>query len=134
MDITSLSPKQQVKFQYWLGVIHECRASGLTNQAWCSQNNIPIKSYYYWISRIRKLALADLPRKENGTRLSIPCVPDASTDPPSGFEEIRIPEADQCRYADAPAAVIRAGDRHIEVFEHTSDRFLRRILKAVGEC
>ena len=36
MDISSLTPNKQVKLQYWLDVIRQCRASGLTNQAWCA--------------------------------------------------------------------------------------------------
>ena len=45
MDITSLTPNKQVKLQYWLHAIHECRSSGLTNQAWCEQNGISLKNY-----------------------------------------------------------------------------------------
>ena len=30
MDFSLLTPGKQVKYQYWLNVIHECRASGLT--------------------------------------------------------------------------------------------------------
>ncbi len=67
MDISSLTPDKQVKLQYWLDVIRQCRASGLTNQAWCEQNQISLKSYYYWIAKIRRLALEELPRKHNST-------------------------------------------------------------------
>lgn len=68
MDISTLTPDKQVKLQYWLDVIRQCRASGLTNQAWCEQHDISLKSYYYWIAKIRKLALEELPRKRNGSR------------------------------------------------------------------
>ena len=66
MDLSSLTPDKQVKLQYWLDVIRQCRASGLTNQIWCEQHDISLKSYYYWLSKIRKLALEELPRKKNG--------------------------------------------------------------------
>ena len=66
MDISTLTPDKQVKLQYWLDVIRQCRASGLTNQAWCEQHDISLKSYYYWIAKIRKLALEELPRKNHG--------------------------------------------------------------------
>ena len=56
MDLSSLTPDKQVKLQYWLDVIRQCRASGLTNQIWCEQHDISLKSYYYWLSKIRKLA------------------------------------------------------------------------------
>ena len=32
MNLSSLTPDKQVKLQYWLDVIRQCRASGLTNQ------------------------------------------------------------------------------------------------------
>lgn len=59
MDLSSLTPDKQVKLQYWLDVIRQCRASGLTNQIWCEQHDISLKSYYYWLSKIRKLALEE---------------------------------------------------------------------------
>ena len=57
MGISSLTPDKQVKLQYWVKVIRQCRASGPTNQTWCEEHNISLKSYYYWIAEIRKLAL-----------------------------------------------------------------------------
>ena len=63
MNLSSLTPDKQVKLQYWMDVIRQCRASGLTNQIWCEQHDISLKSYYYWLSKIRKLALEELPRK-----------------------------------------------------------------------
>ena len=69
MDLSSLTPDKQVKLQYWLDVIQQCRASGLTNQIWCEQHDISLKSYYYWLSKIRKLALEELPRKKNGIHM-----------------------------------------------------------------
>ena len=68
MNISTLTPDKQVKLQYWLDVIRQCRASGLTNQVWCQQHDISLKSYYYWIAKIRKLALEELPRKNYGSR------------------------------------------------------------------
>ncbi|WP_420371313.1 IS66 family insertion sequence element accessory protein TnpA [Mediterraneibacter faecis] len=52
-----------------MDVIRQCRASGLTNQIWCEQHDISLKSYYYWLSKIRKLALEELPRKKNGIHM-----------------------------------------------------------------
>lgn len=72
MDLSSLTPDKQVKLQYWLDVIRQCRALGLTNQIWCEQHDISLKSYYYWLSKIRKLALEELPRKKNGIHMYRP--------------------------------------------------------------
>jgi len=44
------------KDEYWLNCIQQCRVSGLSDYAWCSQNGIPISSFYYNIKRLRKKA------------------------------------------------------------------------------
>lgn len=68
--IFSLTPHKQVNLQYWLDIIRQCRACGLTNQAWCNQHGISLKSDYYWIAKIRKLAMEELPREGYGASLS----------------------------------------------------------------
>ena len=131
MDISSLTPDKQVKLQYWLEVIRQCRASGLTNQAWCEQHNISLKSYYYWIAKIRKLALEDLPRKNNG----IHATADQNTllpNPASEFAEISLPVSHAARLN--PAAVLHMETITVEVFEDTSSELLTAILKAVQSC
>ena len=131
MDISSLTPDKQVKLQYWLEVIRQCRASGLTNQAWCEQHNISLKSYYYWIAKIRKLALEDLPRKNNG----IHATADQNTllpNPASEFAEIPLPGRHAAR--SAPAVVLHIGTITVEVFEDISSELLSSILKAVQSC
>ena len=44
------------KDEYWLDCIQQCRVSGLSDYAWCSQNGIPTSSFYYNIKRLRKKA------------------------------------------------------------------------------
>ena len=131
MDISSLTPNKQVKLQYWLDVIRQCRASGLTNQAWCEQHNISLKSYYYWIAKIRKLALEDLPRKNNG----IHATADQNTllpNPASEFAEIPLHGRHATR--SDPAVVLHIGTITVEVFEDIFSELLSSILKAVQSC
>ena len=131
MNISSLTPDKQVKLQYWLDVIRQCRASGLTNQAWCEEHNISLKSYYYWIAKIRKLALEDLPRKSYGvhpTAGQTTLLPDSASE----FAEISLP-AEHAGHSD-PAAVLHIGTITVEVFEDISSELLATILKAVQSC
>ena len=131
MDISALTPDKQVKLQYWLDVIRQCRASGLTNQAWCEQHHISLKSYYYWIAKIRKLALEELPRKSHGCRPVMEqtaLIPDAAPE----FTEVSLHgRQDPCA---APAAVLRAGTVTVDLFEETPRELLETILKAVRSC
>ena len=131
MDISTLTPDKQVKLQYWLDVIRQCRASGLTNQAWCEQHDISLKSYYYWIAKIRKLALEELPRKRNGSRPVMEqtvLLPDAAAE----FTEVSLRGRQD--FTAAPAAVLHIGTVTVELFEDTSRELLEAIMKAVRSC
>ena len=131
MDISTLTPDKQVKLQYWLDVIRQCRASGLTNQAWCEQNHVSLKSYYYWIAKIRKLALEELPRKRNGSRPVMEqtvLLPDAAAE----FTEVSLRGRQD--FTAAPAAVLHIGTVTVELFEDTSRELLEAIMKAVRSC
>ena len=131
MNISALTPDKQVKFQYWLDVIRQCRASGLTNQAWCEQHDISLNSYYYWIAKIRKMALEELPRKRNGSRPVMEqtvLLPDAAAE----FTEVSLRGRQD--FTAAPAAVLHIGTVTVELFEDTSRELLEAIMKAVRSC
>lgn len=40
----------------WMELIQECRASGLSDAAWCHQKGIPTSSFYTAVKRCRKKA------------------------------------------------------------------------------
>jgi hypothetical protein len=40
--------KHAALLQEWSARIAECRTSGKPVKAWCSEQGIPIKKYYYW--------------------------------------------------------------------------------------
>lgn len=53
MGNVSLSvAKHESSLKLWRQRILECRSSGLTVSTWCEQNNVGIKSYYYWLKRV----------------------------------------------------------------------------------
>ena len=131
MDISALTPDKQVRLQYWLDVIRQCRASGLTNQAWCEQHDISLKSYYYWIAKIRKLALEELPRKSHGCR---PAIEQTALMPDAALEFTEVSLRGRQDSSAAPAAVLHTGTVTVELFEDTPCELLEAILKAVRSC
>ena len=62
MDQVTLA-KTQMRAENWRTLIQNCQQSGQTVVNWCDQNNINIKTYYYWLRKLRKLELdgAELP-------------------------------------------------------------------------
>lgn len=49
--------KTEFRLKQWTKIIQTCQASDMTVVAWCAKNNINIKTYYYWLRRLRLLAL-----------------------------------------------------------------------------
>ena len=47
----------QVRSNNWIQLIHARQESGLTVKDWCSQNNVSLHAYYYWLRKLRKQAL-----------------------------------------------------------------------------
>jgi hypothetical protein len=52
MDIVT-ETKAEFRLRQWTKIIQDCQAINLTAKAWCNQHNIGIKSYYYWLRKIR---------------------------------------------------------------------------------
>lgn len=48
-----------IRLTRWASLIKECSESGLTKTAWCAQNDVSIKSFYYWQRRLRTIAVGN---------------------------------------------------------------------------
>ena len=132
MGISFLTPDKQVKLQYWLDVIRQSRTSGLTNQIWCEQHDISLKSYYYWLFKIRKLVLEELPRKKKGIHMCTDQPSAALTESPAEFAVLSLPDRNLSR--STPAAILHIGSITVELYEGISAPRLENILKAVQTC
>lgn len=58
--------------------LRECRGSGQIVSAWCNDHDINLKSYYYWLKRVRTAACEALPSLVTGNNndivpVDIPC-------------------------------------------------------------
>ena len=132
MDISSLTPGKQVKLQYWLDVIRQCRASGMTNQDWCEQNAFSLKSYYYWLAKIRKLALEDLLRKQYASAIPAGQRNSELSEHQATFTELLLPNTAALDHN--AAAILHIGSVTVEIFEYTSSELISSIVKAVQPC
>ena len=43
---------KQERLENWTTRIMACRSSGMTVRAWCRENGLPEKTYYYWQRRL----------------------------------------------------------------------------------
>lgn len=46
--------KNQVRAQNRYKLIEECQSGGQTVVSWCKENDVNIKTYYYWLQKFRQ--------------------------------------------------------------------------------
>ena len=44
---------REIRMKHWMQIIAQRQQSGLTVKAFCAQQDIPIKQYYYWQHKLR---------------------------------------------------------------------------------
>ncbi len=45
--------KTEYRIKQWAGKIEEYQNSGMTLKSWCETNGINVKTYYYWLHKLR---------------------------------------------------------------------------------
>lgn len=63
---------KKYRLSKWTEIIRECRSSGQTVLAWCTEHDINTKSYYYWFKRVRTAACEALPTIGTGNNQIVP--------------------------------------------------------------
>lgn len=48
--------RKAYRMEQWRQVIQDCQKSGLSNKAYCEQQGISEKTYYYWLRKLRTAA------------------------------------------------------------------------------
>ena len=104
----------------WFNTIQACqqRPDGITAKQWLTDNQVSVKSYYYWLRKFRKelVSQPELPAAHSGDDTSVT------------FAEIPA----NAFLKRGSSAVLRIGAARIELSEDISDTMLIRILKAVN--
>jgi len=122
--------KHQVLLSQWTERVRDCQTSGMTVQDWCNANNIGIKSYYYWLKRVRELTLNNLQQADTNTAIA-ECrqvLPLAESSDNISFKRLEV----QSQMPGVQAAVtIRLPQASIEVTNDASQRTLEAVLLAL---
>lgn len=53
--------KKELRFQNWAKLVAECQNSQMSVRAWCEQQGISAKTYYYWLRKVRERAMENAP-------------------------------------------------------------------------
>jgi hypothetical protein len=115
MDIVT-ETKTEFRLRQWTKIIQECQASNLTVKAWCSQHNVGIKSYYYWL---RKIRLTYCQSAKNQT---------------SAMKQEIVPlqlNLQPCSNINHPAVTIHLGTASVDIAEGTSQATIEAVLRSL---
>ena len=113
--------KTELRLQSWSELIAECQSSCMTVKDWCAMHDINIKTYYYWLHKIRAKALGNAP---------VPAVSQepASIEPPVKFRKLEVQTPVSGMQA---AVVIRLPQASVEVSAGTDQQTVEAVLRAL---
>lgn len=120
MDQLTVSSHQR-NMDLWISRIRECKASNQKVSDWCNTNAIGVKSYYYWMRKIKKEAFETLPsiQKTQTTKIA-----ECSTT----FTQLPLPVT---AHADLTAVIVHIGHVTLEIKNGADESTLESTLLAI---
>lgn len=113
MDQVTLA-KNQIRADRWRMLIQTCQQSGQTVVSWCEENNVNIKTYYYWLRKLRKQELCT-------REVPVP-IPEEKT---SVFKQLEVTSPLPNTQA---AVIIRLPQATLEIADGTSQQTIQAVL------
>jgi len=121
--------RRSAQFGQWAEMVQECRSSGQSVRAWCEENGVSIKTYYYRLKRLRLIALGNA--ETNTQRLPV------KAEGYPVFAELTLPESglpetvseDMCELA----VTIKAGRMAISIHNGAGAAVISNVIKAANE-
>ena len=107
MDASAV--KHQARLAEWRTLVAECRSSGKSVRAWCTEHGIGYKTYYRWEREILQIASKELTltsRKEKASPVFAQLPSPASISEKSIAATVRIGSATLDVYSGADAEVV----------------------------
>ncbi|MGC7873922.1 IS66 family insertion sequence element accessory protein TnpA [Desulfosporosinus sp. SYSU MS00001] len=110
----------EMRLMQWTDIVRECRSSGMAVKAWCLENNINEKKFYYWQRRIRGEVFGTLKKTESQSQ--------------SNFVQLPVP-ADSSRNNPSfrPDMTIHIGNNVLELSNTVSEELLSKVLKVMSD-
>lgn len=122
MSSTELSKHNHcTNLAQWQQLVYDCRHSGKTVKAWCAENGVSEKSYYYRQRKVWEATQSETVSRVSSSQSALPAIiPCAAPLAAAGQET-----------AAAPALVLRRGAWTVEVAAGCDPELLRLALRAV---
>jgi len=119
-----ITAKRLIMLKQWSEMIHARRESGMTVNAWCQENGINEKTYYYRLKRLRVESLKD---PSLGAKL-LPC----GSTPAPVFTKINLSSGTQARCSGS-AVTVRFGKAMIDIHNGADPDIIASTLRVLNE-
>ena len=113
--------KAQLRLQQWAERISECQASSMTVVAWCEAHDINVKTYYYWLRKVREATVENLP-------VSAMHIPAEAHQEPAHFKKLEVQSTLPGMQA---AVIIHLPQAIVEVTSGTDQQTVEAVLMAL---
>jgi hypothetical protein len=104
----------------WTAIIEACRSTGIGIRAWCRENNINEKQFYYWQRCIKGKVFDTLKKTESQSQanfVKLPILADFSKNTPLFMSDM----------------IIHVGDNLLELSNTVSEELLYKVLKVMSD-
>lgn len=100
----------QNRLALWTQRVRDCRSSGKSVKAWCEENQLSHKTYYYWQRKLFCMASAT-------------CAP----------QFVEIPAASKPQ-TDTPIASVCVGNTQVNVYNGAEEATLGALFRVLRQC
>jgi putative transposase len=111
----------EMRLMQWTPIVRECRSSGMAVKAWCLENNVNEKKFYYWQRRIREEAFGTLKNTECQNQTNFVQL----QDPTDSLRNTSYFKSDM---------IIRIGNSVLELSNTVSEELLSKVLKVMSDA
>lgn len=109
--------KNELRKQQWIKIIQERQSSGQSVVSWCEENRVNIKTYYYWLRKLRLSSIEE-------TAISLP----VQEEKPIAFKKLEVLTPLPTSKA---AVIIRLPNATLEINEGASQQIVQAVLLAL---
>ena len=107
---------KQERLENWTAKIMACRSSGMTVRAWCQENSLSEKTYYYWQRRLFQVL------SEQQRTIGQPA-----------FAEI-TPESNNIRSSGGVAVTVRIAGAEADIHSGADASTVETVLRILKSC
>jgi transposase-like protein len=111
--------RNRYRLQQWTKIVRDCRTSGQTVVRWCADHEVNVKSYYYWLRKIREAACESLPAISSPNEPTLVPVPSSL--------RMNAPRSEASH--EQAAIILRTDAVTIEIHPHASTALLEQTLR-----